>query len=136
MSKRKTYYKVVAVRSSGLYSYCHSDLFFIRDESRNSYSVEYKLNEFVTPNVTGTKLYVFDNVDNAKRFAGLCETVELWECEVINPRKCATLAYVLENSINKFWKLKRAHKKINAICKQSPYGTISCDAVKLLRKVL
>lgn len=127
----KIYYKVV---TSKLRSIVHGN--------NSILSVQYKLNEWVTPHIKGSSLLVFSNLERAKMFAqgwGGC----IYECKVKNPRKKGPFVrfgntnsgYVYQQLNLLIQNYIERHKKLPEDWEDAPDGTVFCSAVKLLRKV-
>ena len=101
------------------------------------YRIHYIVGQWVYPNLRGTKIFVFDNLEEAKKFAG-----NIYECEVINPtpgHKYNLFAYgcgINYDRIEQMLKLKLAKKKFTHLKMGFiPKGTVMCDAVKLIKQV-
>lgn len=124
----KIYYKVVQrnLQSCSLSAYFPS-----------SFRVTYKIGQFVRPNVSKTKLFIFENLEDAEKFRNneCCGSIwDIYSCEVKNPSKPKYIAWI--SNIAEFWKIKFNHKKISdEVGKEPITGTVFCDAVKLLEKV-
>lgn len=111
--------------------------------SNISYKVFYKLNEFVSPNIEGTKLYIFSSLEDVESFIHneFIMDYSVYECEVINP----TVATLLGNPslVGRFWELVKRpfisiehEKRVNSLYfKTVPSGTYECDAVKLIKEI-
>lgn len=99
----------------------------------SDFKVQYQVGKFVYPKVPKTKLYVFKSLDDAKSFRNYSHYCPIFECEVINPKKCKTLSIYYK--LVDFYKLKFAKHSIKELSKDAPTGTYMCDAVKLLREV-
>lgn len=135
MSKRKTYFKIVSVASSGaLISYN------VSNEARSKFTaptplvLEYKVDEATKPMLEGSKLFAFETKANATEF-GFGAGAELWECEVENPSQARY--YITApwggDDIYEFW---RKVKNGGVGSKVRGYeGTIWGDAITLIRKV-
>ena len=90
---------------------------------------QYLEGQFVGPVTKGTKLHVFDSLENVRLFNLSLGTFEIWECEVVNPQPCKGLFYdllVIDCCIL---------GKINRPKSDAPTGTLEVDMVKLTRKV-
>jgi len=139
----KKYYKVVRqgrYNTENVYDSCRT----ISPELKCSYS----LNKWTYPLVKGSKLMVFDNLSDAITFIINTNTYDLddiiFECEVKKPsKKWAIFRWLCvpqENTYIKICKLRLQKKKFTHLLdkdenKHIPYGTVFCDAVKLLKKV-
>lgn len=125
------WYKVVDKRNGGRYSACRSDNF------PEEYRVAYKLNEWVGPNIKGTRLFCFKNLEDAKRFKNTIFSPKSWtiyECDVKNPAKVKYVAS--PKFIKNFWKFKKLKRSIlDFVSISCPDNTYSCSSIKLLRKV-
>ena len=96
--------------------------------------VQYKVDEWIKPQVENTKLMVFETFELAKRFCDkLCGQRYIYSCEVANPQPApAKLCSVWsEQKYGAFWENKVNENLINL---PSPQGTIICDAVKLIEQ--
>lgn len=121
--KNKIYYKVV---------YKHN----LRS-ARAPYNcaIEYKIGKFVKPTLPNSKLFVFNSLQKAKRFcSSLCDEC-IYKCEVKNPSIPKYMCRTIEH-IQEFWIQRKNHKKISKIAGTILSGTIFCDEVKLLEKVV
>ena len=141
MKKKKKYYKVLAYR----YATSTNDkiLVSVNGHVSDTWRVEYKLNECVTPKVYDTRLYVFDSLENAEDFQRSEGGDYIYECEVKNPRP-DIVANFRQRNIEIFWetiKLARRSKKSVKVAVKSlikdyvPRGTISCTEVKLTKLI-
>lgn len=129
----KYYYKVVCknMKSAIVSQSIHSE---IRD-----LSVEYKVGEWVRPNVDGSQLMVFKFLNDAKIFARNHSLYDIYKCEISGITKKSvfiryTSLYYNMHRIRDLWKKKKNRKKINHYMDLPPSGTIFCSAVKLLEK--
>jgi hypothetical protein len=109
-------------------------------------NVKYKKNIWVYPKLKGTKLLVFDNLENANYFIDNMwdgDGLRIFKCNVKNPQIAESIldsfrvtlkALVDENEtiIKKFW--KGIITTNNRIC-IAPTGSIKCDAVKLIEEI-
>jgi len=82
-----TYYKVVAIERKNKKvirrSYLHKRL---NKQMPESMVVEYPFGKPARPQVSGTKLMVFGNKQQAIRFqGGIDQDLEVWACKVTNP---------------------------------------------------
>lgn len=120
----QTFYKVVLVESGKLYS-CIADF----------YGIEYRVGEFVSPKIPGSKLYVFDNLNDAKWFFGdYDEFRALYECEVINPTKATKIASPFFSDFKLYWENREAFRAVSSE-KEPLLGTWECDSVRLVREI-
>lgn len=134
----KYYFKVVTDK---LKSYTDN----FREINESEYPVQYKLNDYVKPNIQGSKLYVFDNFDSAKNFAYTNRyssnyPLLIYLCIVENPKVCTGIGDInyagsLTNIMNIFWRANtdKSVRYINT--KNPPSNTIECDSVCLLAKL-
>jgi hypothetical protein len=123
--KQKTYYKVVRPRARrGLISARATD---------TGLGITYIPNEWVTPVMPNSKIFVFSALVEARAFAWSEE--QIWECEVQNPRKAKY--YSGYGGLFTFWSYSPS-KRV-AIYKKTgskvPTGTIFADAVKLIKQI-
>lgn len=109
---------------------------------RNSkFCVEYRVGEWVTPTVENTKLYVFNDLENAFRWvnqdSGRDSNVMLFECKVKNPIRDFQVGSVF--GIEEFWSqyfgFRQKHKKIQIESYKNIPGTTGCSAVKLTKSI-
>jgi len=132
----KTHYKVVRVfrdrkKTLGIYSCCAANEF----NTNNEDIVEYKISEWVKPKIENSRLFVFGTLADAKRFKNSCfldDVIEIFECEVRNPRKVAKIC-TCPNHDWQFW-VNRSLLPKDMIGK-APLGSIVCSEVKLIKKV-
>lgn len=135
----KKFYKVVARVGNELRSVTLSN------KSEKHVAVIYKLNTTVYPTISGSRLFVFDNLYAARNFAsGYCNS-EVYECDAENPIQAVykpqdSLEYT-SNMLVRFasrWTLfnyfRGVHKKAT-IPMSVPVGTYLVTCVKLLKKV-
>ena len=128
----KKYYKVISSRHGRLFSS------FLIDGGPQDFLVEYFVDKWVYPTVKKTKLFVFNDLFEAKTFAALGRGHCVYECEVKNPRKNPTIMYSF-NSIAKYWRLRLQKKQTKHLYRNDNLSSdkcSSCDTVKLIRKVL
>lgn len=85
------YYKVVLSFKSGLRSAC----------TGVKHAVQYIPNEWTEPTLKGSKLYVFESLQDAVSFADDIELYSIWECEAedIAPFKACVFS-----DVGNFWK--------------------------------
>jgi len=127
----KTYYKVV---SFDLKSYLYKHL-------PKEFVVKYEIGEWVYPKVEGTKLMVFNNLKDARKFCYFGSHV--YNCMIENP-SCSSVfvpyigsihsASVFLRKWNLIRKKQKQHKKFFEK-KAVPKGTVFVSAVKLLKRV-
>lgn len=128
----KIYYKVVS-----------SDLKSV--VAKNYYlSVQYKIGEWVRPNIAYTDLMVFENLRSAKIFMDEYQDQRLFECYIKNPRKTGIFCHWLHVrygittplQIEKMISIKKKKKKYTNLIKDKiPKGTIFCSSIKLLKEI-
>lgn len=108
-------------------------------------SVEYRIGEWVKPNVEGTDLMVFNTLQAAQDFRESCYYQRIFECEVKNPRKRGVFVFwndvkygkQLPQSILNLISLKKRKKKyLDKIDSALPNDTIFCSAVKLIKEII
>lgn len=121
----KTYYKVVQYTPLHLTSARAGDF---------GIGLNYIPNEWTSPRIPNSKIFVFDNLEDAERFKN--EDEQIWECEVRNPRKAKYYSNIPH--LDSFWSYSPS-KRV-AIYKKTdskvPDGTIFADAVKLTKQVM
>lgn len=125
----KKYYKVVYKESNGdLVSVNRNTLF------PEEYRVSYKLNEWASPTIEGTRLYCFKNLKDATFFAESSHGRYVYECEVLHPRKTISIAH--GDSVEEYWTHRLKKEKYGfGILTSAPRGTYSCSKIKLIKKV-
>lgn len=120
------YYKVVRKECNKLYS-------FLSKEVLQDGIVEYKLDEFVTPSIPGSRLFVFGSLEAACRFCMFLSSVRLfsiYEVECENPTIITKIVPIMHlDEIDDFWSGKITHTK------DSPECSYACDSIKLTREV-
>ena len=120
-------YKVVHKNAGKLMSCC------VNPDFHNEFKVQYLPNQFVGPVKKGTKLYVFNTLEDAESMIyqyNWQDTHEIWKCEVVNPSKKVFLAYLQRHIIEGFFKDGVIIDSMDV-----PVGTRSADMVKLTKKV-
>jgi hypothetical protein len=127
------YYKVVNSDFSS--AYVGSDYAY----SCEKLKVYYKIDDWVEPKIKGSKLMVFDSLENAQYFMDHCGWgVYIYKCEVKNPSKKGVFVkanYRLAERLFRIIDLKNKKKKFTDLLDEPIKGTIFCDAVKLVEKV-
>lgn len=127
-AEEKEVYKVVNHSSSGKL------LSAIIDEV-SKYCIKYKEGEFVFPH-KGTKLLCFEVRADAEIFAinnsKYGNRLEVWLATATNTDPLSLLA-ISEGDFLSFWK-DRPDLSSNQTM-YSPYGTVSCDSIRLDRKL-
>jgi hypothetical protein len=123
------YYKVVAKCGDGLTSCCQNPFF------PSDWKVKYKVGEFVTPILEGSKLLVFDDLQRATDFAfdvfGFGTYGEIWSCDVTNPNSISFLSRFDPDWILSYWKGFSSQLLMFA----APEGTVAVDSVKLIERM-
>lgn len=101
--------------------------------------IYYKIDDWVKPRIKGSKLMVFDSLENAQYFMDHCGWgYYIFKCEVKNPSKKGVFVkadYSLAERLLKIINLKNKKKKFTDLLDKPIRGTIFCDAVKLVEKV-
>jgi hypothetical protein len=118
------YYKVVRGECNKLYS-------FLPKEILPDGIIEYELNEFVTPKIPGSKLFVFGSLEAAYMFF-IGSEYRIYEVECENPvpiDSIVDLSYINIESIKHFW------RGCTEFTKNSPDNSYACDSVKLIREI-
>ncbi len=100
------------------------------------YVVKYKIGEWVYP-APGTKLFVFDNLQEAKKWTNTRDERErflLFECEVENPKVVSYRRFPCcprtNIEIERFWDFYKTNPNHG-----DEEGHVGCSAVKLIRKL-
>ncbi len=125
--KQYTVYKVCRYlnTTNKLVSVCMNLLF------PSPFCVTYQLDQQIKPNIDGTKLFVFDTYNHALSFAQILfkstNRYRILKCttsKIYKPKYISDIYY-----INKFWKLKQQHKKVELkYCSNKvPTGTLWCN---------
>lgn len=135
----KTYYKIIRRYNDRLLSASASSWV-----THTEYSVEYFINQYVSPNVEYTKLMVFDNLADAIAFKrdeyNSLEPIEIYKCNIKGKCRYAPFSYLISDIrtlTNQYRKNKKNHKKISTTSEiNPPKGTVFCNQVKLLGKIL
>lgn len=121
------YYKVLRRNEDRLFSAIVGRL-----NGTVQFCLEYIPDEWISPSLG--KIFVFSSLDNAIDFVNERYTCsfEIWECEVENPnRSVYSIPYADPHAIIKFWK-----NEDGLSLKPAPEGTVFCDRVKIIKKVL
>lgn len=125
----KKYYKVVYRENNGDLVSVNRNILFPEE-----YKVFYKINEWVSPAITGTRLYCFSKPSDAIFFADSSHGRLVYECEVLYPRKTMSIAY--GDSVEEYWTRRFKKEKYGfGILTNPPRGTYSCSKIKLLERV-
>ena len=107
--------------------------------------VQYKIGEWVKPNVEGSHLFVFDTIQSVKNFIGnrlSFKSCKVYEVEIKASRKIRQPLFFYDCMRFDRWflycaKLRKNHKKYtDKIDMNYPRGTIFADEVKLVKEVL
>lgn len=108
-------------------------------------SVKYKLNEWTTPKVKGSKLFVFEAKKEALSFISKMKGViegklKLYKCRVKEPIKCKKVYWLssLDKVIPKsdiVKVLKRFWETDKGLTTPPPISTYEVDAIKLIKEV-
>ena len=135
----KKYYKVVLNSKGKLFSCIRDTNFFGGNNFKSKYAIEYKVGEWVRPNVDGSQLMVFKFLNDAKIFARNHSLYDIYKCEISGITKKSvfiryTSLYYNMHRIRDLWKKKKNRKKINHYMDLPPSGTIFCSAVKLIER--
>ena len=140
----KIYYKVVFCDRK--YNRYFSCMRVLKNDSRINFSnliVEYKINEWVKPNIKETSLMCFDDLESAKDFIDKADihSAIIFTCKIKQPHKKYKLfaSSVRDfNFLNTFTKLlsqKKKKKKIEGNIEFAPPGTTFCKELMLLEEV-
>lgn len=106
---------------------------------------EYKLKEWVKPEIQGTQLMCWNSLDRARIFAGVsggyiykCEYVKTKQLPIFLRGGNAFTNYV-EDFLNNILKLKKKRKKFSNLSQFNPEKdseVVFCDKIKLLERVV
>ena len=133
-------YKVVYEMDKKLYSCCRNS-----DIVDYDMRVEYELNKWTYPKLSGSKLFVFDNLKSARDMVSEnCweYSHKIYQCKVKNPisivgKKDESLYYDTYMIWKNYLEQKKKKKKIMwAFGIDIPLDTCLCSAVKLIGKPL
>jgi hypothetical protein len=131
------YYKITDIWLRSFLN-IHPDIWGDRDFK--SWSVQYKIGEFVTPQQPNSKLYVFKTLEDAKYFVRHFgqERFHIYSCEVKNPSKNILLVWYSNiYDFKRLWNnIKNKKKYKHLVSNHIPENTVMCDAVKLLEKIV
>ena len=122
------YYKVVSFNMKSAY------VSYIGVNNSEKFAITYKLNSWVEPILSGSKLMVFDSLKNAQDFMVSWGSY-IYECEVKNPSKKGIFVEGtpdIYEDINIILDLKNKKKKFSHLLQKPIKGTVFCDAVKLI----
>jgi hypothetical protein len=126
----KKYYKVVRLNGNKTFISARASQW--GGGVSQEFAVQYRIGEFAKPKVAGTKLFVFDDLDEAQSFADSSDVI--FECEVKNPRKAKYGSFTYRD-VALFWKVRQSRKSTKEIQMILPDHTIFCDAVMLTKEV-
>lgn len=124
-------YKVVRVRGDKLLSAWVDGI--------DSLSQIYKIGQWTYPKLNGTKLFVFNDLDNARTFISNIDCMQsyrlqIYQCHVLNP------VYEYDKFINSLYRLvciirdyneETTLKEMREYSTPCSYKSVYCDAVKL-----
>lgn len=126
------YYKVMRYSGNELTSYNVSYNTFYKSLGM---SIKYNIGEWTHPIIKKTKLFVFNNLEDAKNLIKREKYgYSIYECEVINPKEYGPVNIGNTEDLLKAIKQKKKYRHLINRC-DLPNGTIFCDAVKLIREV-
>lgn len=117
------------------YSVCQNAIF------KNVLRVEYKVGEWATPCLYGSKLFAFSNLYDARgfRYGFLSENrFRIFKAEAIGVSWPRITRMPNIEDIEKFWNAKTQHKRISNFTDGASLlasGTVWCNAIKLLEEV-
>jgi len=125
------YYKVL---NSDLSSAYISNLYFNTEDI----VVKYKINQFVYPNILGSKLMVFSDLSSARLFR--CSWgIKIFKCEILNPSEDGIFVETgkgMKEDLLDVLRLKKQKKRFTYLLSRNiPNNTVFCDAVKLIEFV-
>ena len=124
------YYKVVSLWNEKYYS-----VMVIYKGGPLRHHVEYGIDKWSYPNIENSKLFVFDDLEAAKkycRFNFIIEEhkVEIFSCEVTNPVVNGDMCmYSHLEAVIDFW------SGIHEFSRRAIDHTVLCDSVKLIERV-
>ena len=118
----------------------------------NKFVIQYKIGEWIGPNVKGTKIMCFSNIDSARNFlrSEACASFfiggKIFKCQCLRPKgynrdSVITNCYELNELYDTMLDIVKKHKKRTEIFKAVqrkqyvPDNTILCDKVKLIEEV-
>lgn len=127
-------YKVCLIKGNKLTSCCANPYF--PEELR----VEYTVNKTVRSKLKGSKLFAFDDLNTATRFATLYYyrgDVKVFEAEATGVGRPRIKQLPTWSDIKSFWAKRTAKKRITDILDGGivPFGTVWCDSIKLLKEI-
>jgi len=92
----------------------------------SEFLVDYKVGQWATPPIEGSKLFVFGNYDDAMFFMGQQKSI-LFQCEVVNPTPITKATYPVW--MFEFWRGETVKELY------LPQGTFGCDSVKVTEAI-
>jgi hypothetical protein len=105
-------------------------------------TVQYKIGQWVQPIVSGSDLFIFSDLGDAKKASLKWPGSIIFECEVKNPRKKGIYFWNLpgKDILTKVCKLRKNKKKFRHLTQLIywgliPNGTMFCSEVKLIKRV-
>jgi hypothetical protein len=128
----KLYYKLLSVKGQAKLS--------IVSEAAPAFwkrlALKYHPGKWRKPLIPNSKLYVFESLDAAKRFAerrASSNRCQIWSCKIKPSNECPSKADCpfTANEIKRFW----ANPRTSATADIAPAGTVFADAVMILEKV-
>lgn len=123
-------YKVVRVVDGRKYS-CLSD-FQANYGDWPKWRVEYQENTLVRPK--SGRLFVFDTLEHAKNHVGSNPEFEIWKVEAYGAREermVLGIWYCGVSDLEAFWQGKHLMGK-----EWAPYGSMSCNALRLVKRMV
>jgi hypothetical protein len=132
--KKKHYYKVL---KSNLKSLIIEESTTVDiNGKQEKVSVQYKVGEFVSPNIPGTQLMIFDTLQNAQGFCLPQNGQKVFLVEALNVRYKGICVHYIKQTLPYILKLKKNKKRyVNLIRKDIPFGTLFADKVKLIKEI-
>ncbi len=133
----KNYYKVVYNHNGRMFSAIFNTIkHFSWDTIKD---VEYIPNEWSTPTIKGSKLFVFDCLATATHFSMNNAGTTIWRVKVKNPYKLVRRALINSRDIRAFWRqfaaFRKNHKCASVGGYLTPTHTFGASAVKLVEQV-
>lgn len=136
------YYKVCRAKEDKLYS-AIGPSYFDSDYNYISSEIEYVVGKFIYPKIPGSNLMVFENLIDARNFNFPNDSLIIFECEVKSPSKSGLFFgrygdfrdNFLQAAAN-IYRNKECHRMTKDDIGGMPSGTVFCEAVKLIRKVM
>lgn len=130
-----TYYKVVNCLDNKYYSAT------VNLDLLDDYVTEYKVGRVTKPTIKNTKLFIFNNLADAKAFKSrFCSSSgRVFECIPLNPSHIRYIGQAYE--ADKFWECKWLHKALRFVfrdlrCEPEYKNAMACDALKLTKEVV